>query len=194
MNAVARNLNRSSPFVCSWRLRQVLGVYRGEIPVGCRILDVGCGSGTLAKAVAEAFGATVEGADIVNLLVHDLPFHLLPASWERWPEKSFDVVMINDALHHMEPKTQLSTLGQALRVGKKVLIFETYPTLLAKIFDVIMGYIIYGGREAVPLTHKNPETWCRTLEGLGCRANLLDLPKPFFLYPLRHFAIAAERR
>ncbi len=189
----ARNVHRSSPFVCSWRKRQLLEAYRGEIPAGCRVLDVGCGSGAIGKAVVDTFQAKVEGADIVNLLVHDLPFHILPDSWKKWPEQAFDVIMINDALHHMEPETQLFTLRQALRVGRKVLIFETHPTVLAKVADVVMGYFIYGGREAVPLTHRDPEIWCRILEELGCRVNRRDVLKPSFFYPLRHFAITAER-
>lgn len=183
---------RSSSFVSPWRARQLLDGYRGEIPSGSRVLDVGCGSGMIGTAVAEAFQARVEGADIENLLVRDLPFHKLPESWAKWPDGSFDVVMVNDALHHMAPEVQSSTLRHALRVGRKVLIFETRPTLAAKAADLIMAYLIYGGREAVPLTHRDPEDWGRLLKELGCQAKVRDLPKPVFFYPLHHFAIIAQ--
>ena len=184
---------RSRAFVSSLRTKQLLAGYRGEILPGSLVLDVGCGSGTMAKAVEETCGAKIEGADITNLLVQDFPFHKLPEAWETWPDRSFDIVMINDALHHMTAVIQLDTLRESLRVGKKVLIFETYPTLVAKALDLIMAYIIYHGHEVVTLTHKSPEAWCEILAGLGCRVETRSISKPSVLYPLRHFAIVAQR-
>lgn len=176
------------------RKRQLLEAYaRAKVfNAGDLVLDLGCGNGAMGKTVAETFQCKVEGADVVNLLIENLPFHILPKSWEKWPAQSFDIVMINDALHHMKPEIQISTLRAALRIGKKVLIFDTHPTLPAKILDVLMGYIVYGGREAVPLTHKDPQAWTRLLEALGCRTTLYDLTRPSFFYPLRHFVLVAE--
>lgn len=183
---------RANSRVCSWRREQLLRAYLGEIPRGSRILDVGSGSGAIGKAVADTFQAIVEGADIENFLAYDLPFHFLPQDWQKWPGGSFDTVMINDALHHMKPDIQVSTLREALRVGKKVMIFETAPTLLAKILDVVMGNFIFRGREAIPLTHKDIKAWNDILESLGGEVSARDLPKPFFLYPLRHFVIISR--
>lgn len=142
--------------------------------------------------MAESFRAAVEGADIVNLLTCDMPFHELPEAWGQWAAHPFDVVMINDALHHMSPAEQLSTLRHALAVGKKLLIFDTRPTLFAKIADVVMAYLVYRGREATPLTHRGPHAWKQILAGLGFRATVLGVNKFPFFYPLRHFVIIAE--
>ncbi len=181
--------------VSSWRRRQLLEAYTlgGVFSPGVLVLDIGCGNGEMGRAVAQAFGVRVEGADIVNLLEEDLSFHALPESWEKWPVQYFDVTMLNDALHHMSPDTQISTLGHALRVGKKVLIFETRPTMLAKFLDVVMGRFVYGGRETITLTHREPEAWTQILKELGWRTRLYDLPRPFF-YPLRHFVLVVEPR
>ena len=181
-------------FYSNWRKRQLLeGYARTEVfKAGDLVLDLGCGNGAMGRAVAETFQCKVEGADVVNLLIEDLPFHILPKSWEKWSAQSFDVVMINDALHHMEPDIQTSTLRGALGIGRKVLIFDTRPTLIAKILDVLMGYIMYGGKETIPLTHRDSGAWIRLLEESGCRTTLYDLARPSLLYPLYHFMIVAE--
>lgn len=188
----SNEIKRSSSFACSWRARQLLASYSGEILPGFRVLDVGCGNGAIGRAIAESFRATVEGADVVSLLTHDMPFHKLPEAWEQWTTRPFDVVMINDALHHMSPAEQLSTLRHASAVGRKLLIFDTCPTMLAKIADVVMARIVYRGREAVPLTHREPYVWMQILAELGFRAAMLGVDKFPFFYPLRHFAIVAE--
>jgi len=187
MSTASQKANNA--FVCSWREKQLLDGYSGEIHPDSRVLDVGCGNGTIGKSVADAFQAHVEGADVVNMLSFPLSFHALPEAWNTFPEKSFDVVMLNDALHHMRPDIQISTLRHALRVGKKILIFDTYPTLLAKVLDLIMGSAIYKGREAIPLTHKTPEAWCECIKKLGYTPTYRAVSKPFFFYPLHHFVI-----
>ena len=179
-----------------WRKQQLLEAYtRGRIfSPGDSVLDIGCGNGAMGKAIADTFRVKVEGADVINMLTEDLPFHALPQSWEKWQGRYFDEAMLNDALHHMTPDTQRATLGQALRVGRKVLIFETRPTLLAKFLDVVMAYIVYRGRETVTLTHRAPEEWSEILKELGCRVNIYDLTRPFFFYPLRHFILIVEHQ
>src|SRR3989338_10144616 len=102
----------------SWRKRLLMEAYtmRGVFRPGDSVLDIGCGNGAMGKAVADTFRVKVEGADVINMLTEDLPFHALPQSWEKWPGQYFDAAMLNDALHHMTPDTQRVTLSQALRV------------------------------------------------------------------------------
>jgi len=184
---------KNSAFVCSWRERQLIDSFSGEVPKGSRVLDIGCGNGTMGYAVEKAYGAKVDGADITNMIVGTMPFHKLPESWATWPDKSFDIVMINDALHHMTPEIQMATLRDSLRVGKKIIIFDTRPTLLAKTADVVLGFLVYWGKEVVPLTHRDSEEWKQLLHGLGAKTHEHPVAKPFFFYPLKHFVIVANR-
>jgi 2-polyprenyl-3-methyl-5-hydroxy-6-metoxy-1,4-benzoquinol methylase len=186
--------SHNGSFVCSWRVKQLLDGYRSEMPAGSRVLDIGCGNGTMAETVAKEFGVKMEGADITNMLTADIPFHQLPESWSAWQGGSFDIIMINDALHHMPPEIQIATLRDSLRVGKKVLIFDTCPTLVAKIADLIMGGAVYRGKEEIPLTHKNPTEWRQILEKLGAQVKEIPVSKPFLFYPLKHFVLVTTNK
>ena len=80
-----------------------------------------------------------------------------------------------------------TSLSEAMRVANKVLIFETYQTLIAKVADLIMACVLYSNREAMPLSHRRPDDWADLISALGWRD--VSVPR---LYPLR-FAISARR-
>jgi ubiquinone/menaquinone biosynthesis C-methylase UbiE len=106
-----------------WRPRLVREVLEGE---PADVLDLGCGSGTLAIAIAAAPGEhrvtgidgdpeilgiarAKPGADQVELvegMADDLPFN----------DQSFDRVVTSLLLHHLEPKTKRKALAEAHRV------------------------------------------------------------------------------
>lgn len=97
----------------------------------CRLLDVGCGTGALAHAVAERFpeweivcsdpspemlaGASAKGLSVVQARSEDLPF----------PAKSFDVVTSLSSFHFWDaPRQGLDELARVLRPGGKLLISD----------------------------------------------------------------------
>ena len=122
-------------------------VFRGLLPApGGRVLDVGCGTGTLAIAAKRQVGTigTVYGVDaspemlarankkarkarveivLKNGLVESLPF----------PDAHFDVVLSTVMLHHLPGKLRRQCTGEIRRVlkpGGRVLAvdFGTSPT------------------------------------------------------------------
>ena len=104
--------------VLSERIAQVL-------PPKASVLDVGCGDGQVASLIAQRLpGARIQGVDV---LVRGEP--RIPVEWfdgRRLPyhEQSFDVVMLNDVLHHADDPQVL--LREAVRVARQAIIVKDH--------------------------------------------------------------------
>lgn len=91
------------------------------IPVGARILDVGAGDGSLDSRLLDLRpDLKVTGVDVLirpqtSIRVVRFDGESLP-----FPDKSFDIVMFVDVLHHAITATRL--LKEASRVGRGVVI------------------------------------------------------------------------
>jgi SAM-dependent methyltransferase len=92
---------------------------------GEKVLDLGCGSGILAKALKEKFNVKILGLDIEDKRIFKIPFQLYDGEKIPFPNDFFNVVLISFVLHHT--KDPVSILKEAKRVGKKLIIFEDLP-------------------------------------------------------------------
>ena len=174
----------------STRIHMILAAHAPHITSqNATALEIGCGNGQIAMALKERFGLKMECADITNLLQHDLPFHLITNErLEFAKDKQYDYAFLNDVLHHIPSAAQLSVVKEAVRVSKTLLIFETRPTIRAKVLDVVMNYLVYKGKEVVTLTHRDPENWRALISGAGLSCTVKVLPQPLFYYPLHHLS------
>ena len=122
----ATPLTRSSALPDDNKLDNTLAALESVVPslAGVRILDVGCGSGGLARLLAEE-GAEVTGID-PNLEALTAARTLAPAarfeeaSAEALPfeDAAFDVVLVVNALHHVPLDAMDRALAQAARVAR----------------------------------------------------------------------------
>lgn len=93
---------------------------------GERILDLGCGTGTLAQVIAGR-GAEVVGVDASPAMIAaaraaypDLSFEVRPGEALGF-DRAFDAIFSNAALHWMRPPEQVaSQMGRALRRGGRL--------------------------------------------------------------------------
>ncbi|TAN58616.1 MAG: class I SAM-dependent methyltransferase [Rhodospirillales bacterium] len=88
-------------------------------PGGCRVLDVGAGSGLIGETIATLFPEkSVTGVDIATNNRHDLRIPFVRFDGRRLPfaDKSFDCVLFCNVLHHVRPEVRTGLLGEALRV------------------------------------------------------------------------------
>ena len=99
-----------------------------QVPVGGRMLDLGCGSGEIARAGAAA-GLRVTGCDISELMLRsavsrdpgsDVEWVQLETQWRRlpFPTASFDAVVAASVLEYVdEPSVVLAECARILRPG-----------------------------------------------------------------------------
>lgn len=153
-----------------------------------KILDIGCGSGITTKAIIENFKVTVTGCDVKNYLMFNIPFYEISRNGKLpFKNKSFDLAMLNDVLHHVDKSNQIRIIKEALRVAKTVLIFEVQPTISAKIFDTLLNKIHYSSLDA-PLTFRSDRDWQELFRSMKLTSIIKKVKNPFW-YPFSHIAI-----
>jgi 2-polyprenyl-3-methyl-5-hydroxy-6-metoxy-1,4-benzoquinol methylase/GT2 family glycosyltransferase len=104
-----------------------------SIDSGSRVLDIGCGNGTLTNALAEK-AASVTGVDIVpgNIVRAESLYHLdniqffCADATVSIPEGEYDFVVLSNVLEHIEQRPKfLRALFSQMR--------QPYPTLLIRV-------------------------------------------------------------
>jgi len=90
-----------------------------------KILDLGCGSGSLAKILISKYNFSVFGLDIKDNRIFEIPFQVFNGKEIPFPDNYFDGVLISFVLHHT--KDPISLLKEAKRVGKFLILFEDVP-------------------------------------------------------------------
>lgn len=95
------------------------------VPSGSRILDVGCGDGSISALLRQKrLDISVQGIDVVPRANAHIPVEFFDGAALPVPDSSFDVVLLSDVLHHTADPALL--LREARRVAKLVLIKDHY--------------------------------------------------------------------
>ena len=132
---------------------------------GSNILDLGCGSGIVAKEFEKFFQAKVVGADIKDNRLVKIPFFKIKDNEELpFKDNSFDVVLISYVLHHSQNPEKI--LKEAKRVGKKIIIFEDSPEgVLSKLRCKLHQITFFGGSRK-NFNFKKMKEWEKIFEKL----------------------------
>ncbi len=93
-----------------------------------RVLDVGCGNGTLGKALLDASGApaglVVEGLERHRRGGEPIVVHAYEGGTLPFADGAYDVVIVADVLHH-EPQPE-ALLRECARVAKRLVIVKDH--------------------------------------------------------------------
>jgi 2-polyprenyl-3-methyl-5-hydroxy-6-metoxy-1,4-benzoquinol methylase len=140
------------------RLTRLASAVTHRVPAGGSVLDIGCGTGELARVLAAA-GMRVTGCDISLKMLRNagaadpsgaVNWIRLDTDWRELPfePETFDAVVASSVLEYVqEPTSVLRECGRVLRPGGSVLC--TVPNL------------------------RHPVRWLEWLLGVTCRVELL---------------------
>lgn len=186
------NIRKLAQFTAPYRSKLIIKCYKSWMKEKERVLDIGCGNGISTKEITDNLNVYVTGCDVEKNIVFDFPFFLIPKSGKLpFKDQSFHTAMLNDVLHHVETQYQIPVLKEALRVAKKVVLFEVEPTLFGKIFDALLNKLHYKSLKA-PLTFKWRKDWIKLFKELGLKYETKSVKVPFW-YPFSNIAMTVRQ-
>ncbi len=171
------------------------------IPPKARVLDVGCGDGSIDRLILERRpDVSIEGLDVLVRPHTHIPVKPFDGSSIPYPDAAFDAVIFVDVLHHtVDP---LVLLREARRVGKIILIKDHFREgFLAGFTLRFMDWVGNAHHGVVlPYNYWTREQWAAGLESLGLRAvgantslSLYPAPATWLFDRELHFIAAFER-
>jgi len=170
-------------FVSGRRIEMLGRLLVDHIPRGAHVLEVGAGSGELLAWIAKARpDVGVTGIDVLVREITDVPIVEFDGSTIPFEDKSFDLVLFVDVLHHTEDPTVL--LAEAKRVMREHILIKDH-LLEGPLAGATLRFMDRVGNErhgvVLPYNYWRRERWMRAFEELDLELDLF-LPK-LKLYP-----------
>ncbi|HTM68084.1 MAG TPA: class I SAM-dependent methyltransferase [Candidatus Binatia bacterium] len=167
----------------------IVEAYAPYIRKGSRTLDVGCGNGIVSRILADRFSLDLVGTDIDDYRKEKVPFVLMDGKKLPFLDDAFELVLMNDMLHHADDQAAL--IAEARRVGRTVLIYEVEPGPGIALFDRCVNFFHHRGMP-VPLAFRTADGWRRFMTERGIAATVVPLGRPRWWYPFRHVLIVTH--
>jgi 2-polyprenyl-3-methyl-5-hydroxy-6-metoxy-1,4-benzoquinol methylase len=124
------------------RIEVLAHALAGFLPSNASVLDVGCGSGTLAKAIMQLRpDVVIEGIDVLVRPNTDIAVSEFDGKTIPKPDGHYDCVLFVDVLHHTDDPTALMT--EARRVAKQGVVIKDHfcDDLIANLTLCIMDWV-----------------------------------------------------
>lgn len=167
----------------------------GFLREGERVLDLGCGSGILAKELEKKFKVKILGIDILDQRIVKIPFLIYDGEKIPFLDDTFDLILISFVLHHTQDPIKI--LNEAKRVGKRIIIFEDIPEgIFGKIrcwIHLLSWKLFFGGNSKFNFFKE--KEWEEIFERLELKLkNKFDFsPKFRFLDPIKRKVFILEK-
>ena len=140
-------------------LRADLAIIAANVPTGSRVLDVGCGDGTLMAELrtkgCDARGLEIQSADVTAALARGLSVIQGDADTDLadYPDASFDCAILSQTLQTTRRPDLV--IDQLLRIGNRA--FVSFPNFAQ--WRIRMS-LMFGGQ--MPVTKQLPSRWYDT--------------------------------
>ncbi len=156
------------------------------IPANARVLDIGCGSGTLARRImALRPDIGIEGIDVLVRPGTEIPVTEFDGDTIPWGDNHFDIALFVDVLHHTEAPARL--LAEAKRVSRGGIVIKDHfrEGVLA---DATLRFMDWVGNAqhgvVLPYNYLSDPEWRSIWSRLGLRVERLTdkvglYPAPF---------------
>jgi SAM-dependent methyltransferase len=168
------------------RARMLADALAPLIPAGARtVLDIGCGDGTIASMLAERRpDLAAEGVEVIPRPTCQIPCRAFDGEQLPFPDRSFDVCLFVDVLHHTTDVTQL--LREASRVSRSYVVLKDH--LSESWFDHATLHAMdwVGNRpHGVMLTYnyQSLRQWQQHFAACGLRVAQLSTTVPLYPFP-----------
>lgn len=179
-------------FTLKYRSRIIISAYKDWISNSDRVLDIGCGNAVVSEELKKHFQCLIVGTDVLDYRKRVLPFKaVLSGNKLPFENREFDVSMFNDTLHHCSDWKTL--FNEAIRVSKRVLIFETESSLLAKLLDSFINRV-HNPNMNQAINLMKTEEWIDCFRDLKLNFEYRKLKKPLIFYPFNHFAFKISQK
>ena len=152
------------------------------LPPGRRLFDVGCGDGSIAKAlIARRPDLVIEGYDVLARPEAAIPVTSFDGTRLPVPDGSADAVLLVDVLHHAEDARSL--LRDCARAAPVVLVKDHFAG--SRLDEWILRFMDWFGNAphgvVLPYRYFSTDTWMKSLSAAGLReTERRDVPG---LYP-----------
>jgi ubiquinone/menaquinone biosynthesis C-methylase UbiE len=165
------------------------------ITPGESVLDLGSGTGWVAKRVADAKGCSVTLTDVLDCNETDLPLKVYDGKTLPFGDKEFDVTLLVFVLHHALNQEEI--LREAARVTRRrIVIVEDTPRnpferSVEWFWDTVLS--IEHGFFA-PHAYRKIEQWAELFKRMSLRLAAQDVVAPFwpFYYTKAVFALDVD--
>jgi len=181
-------------FVHSHGAGYTYNVMKDNIEPFAKILDIGMGSGYLAKKIQVEKHVKIIGIDVANFSKVDITDIVFDGVTIPFPDASFDIGILAFVLHHAQD--QISLLKEAKRTCKKLIVLE--DNLISQ-FGVFLGRahsstfkLLYS--TDTNCTYHSPEEWQVIFNKLGFTVKSISHGwKPdCFVYPVKAVKFVLE--
>jgi len=152
------------------------------LPPNAKVLDVGCGDGTIDCLIAQKSpGICIEGIDVLVRPTAKIPVRAFDGIHIPYPDVSFDAVMFVDVLHHVDDPLLL--LQEAMRVGRSVVIKDHFQQ--GFLAGVTLRFMDWVGNAhhgvALPYNYWSKAEWDAAFDAVGLKP--VEIKRSLGLYP-----------
>lgn len=164
------------------RIRRLADAIAERLPLGARVLDVGCGSGDLAALIlARRDDVSIEGIDVLVRPQTAIPVHAYDGASIPFPDDHFDAAIVVDVLHHTDDPE--AVLTEIMRVAPLVVVKDhlrdgVIAGATLRVMDWV-GNAAHGVR--LPYNYLSSRQWRAIWQRLGLSVD--SLVTDLSLYP-----------
>jgi len=194
----------SGPWPLSWvarfhralvfgrRVRVLAELLELQILASARVLDVGCGDGSLGKQIADHRpDISVEGVELAVRPDCQIPCRAFNGIVLPFPDASYDLSLLVDVLHHTDDATVL--LREAVRVSRTFVLIKDHFCESALDEATLRGMDWVGNRPhgvRLPYNYQSRAEWDRTFAECGLKEDFRTTRLPLYPFP---FSLALGR-